>query len=226
VVNEDTDSDGLDLTCVANCVGNISFDSSVTVRRDATPPEVSLVGGPEDGASYHFGFVPDAPTCTANEVTSGLDGECSVSGYSELVGVHSVAAVAQDLAGNSATTLVSYTVLPWTLNGFLQPVDMGEYNRAKAGSTVPLKFQIFAGPTELTDVADVAGFDHAQITCDTAVPTEDIEETTTGGTSLRYDDADGQFVYNWQTPNNAGSCYRVTMTTLDGSTLTAEFKLK
>ncbi len=54
-----------------------------------------------------------------------------------------------------------------------------------------------------------------------------IEVTSTGGTSFRYDTRAGQFVYNWQTPKaGAGSCYDVTFTTLDGSSLTAHFKLK
>ena len=55
--------------------------------------------------------------------------------------------------------------------------------------------------------------------------TEDaIEVTATGGTSLRYDTTGGQFIYNWKTPTGAGSCYKVTMTANDGSTITAYFK--
>ena len=49
---------------------------------------------------------------------------------------------------------------------------------------------------------------------------------TTGGTSLRYDGTAGQFIQNWQTPKTAGSCYIVTMTTDDGSSISANFKLK
>ena len=55
---------------------------------------------------------------------------------------------------------------------------------------------------------------------------DDIELTTTGGTSLRYDTTGGQFVQNWQTPKSAGSCYKVTMTAQDLSTISALFKLK
>jgi hypothetical protein len=62
--------------------------------------------------------------------------------------------------------------------------------------------------------------------CSLTAPTDDIESTTTGGTSLRYDATAGQFVQNWQTTGKAGTCYRVTMTTLDGSSLVAYFKLK
>jgi hypothetical protein len=129
------------------------------------------------------------------------------------------------MAGNVATETRSYTVLPWTLKGFYQPVDMnGVYNTVKGGSTVPLKFEVFAGSTELTDVADIRSLTFAETTCNANAVTDEIELTATGGTSLRY--ADGQFIYNWKTPKNLGKCYRVTMTTIDSSSLAAYFKLK
>jgi hypothetical protein len=55
---------------------------------------------------------------------------------------------------------------------------------------------------------------------------DDIELTATGGTSLRYDTTGGQFIYNWQTPKKPGSCYQVTVGTVDGSALSAYFRLK
>lgn len=45
-------------------------------------------------------------------------------------------------------------------------------------------------------------------------------------TSLRYDAAGGQFVYNPRTPTAAGTCYRVATPATDGSSQTAHFKLK
>ncbi len=115
--------------------------------------------------------------------------------------------------------------IEWTLKGFYQPVDMnGVYNTVKGGSTVPLKFEIFTGSTELTDIAYIRSLTYAQTSCDANATTDEIETTATGGTSLRY--ADGHFIYNWKTPKSAGKCYRVTMTTIDGSTLMAYFRLK
>jgi hypothetical protein len=102
----------------------------------------------------------------------------------------------------------------------------GVFNTVKNGSTVPLKFEVFAGPTELTSTSSVKSLTQALMACDASAITDDIETTATGGTSLRYDTTAGQFVYNWQTPKTVGKCYRVTMTTLDGSTLVAFFKLK
>jgi hypothetical protein len=117
-------------------------------------------------------------------------------------------------------------VLAWTLNGFYQPVDVGSVvNIVKAGSTVPLKFEVFAA-SELTDTGVVSSINAREVSCSTNAPSDEIEVTATGGTSLRYDPTAGQFVYNWQTPKVAGKCYQVTMTTQDGSSLNALFKTK
>ena len=115
----------------------------------------------------------------------------------------------------------------WTLKGFSQPVDMGVTNTVKNGSTVPLKFEVF-GASELTDPAVVKSISAVAVNCTSFTPGEDpIDEIApTGGTALRYDTTGGQFIYNWKTPSKGGTCYNVTMTTQDGSTLSANFKLK
>jgi len=198
------------------------------INIDKTAPNVSLVGGPANGGSYYFGSVPLAPTCSASDGLSGLDGNCAVTGYGTTVGSHTVTASAKDKAGNESTTTATYTVLAWTLNGFYQPVDMnGVLNTVKNGSTVPLKFEIFAGSNELTDTGAIDSFKVFPINCATAgTATDDIELVTTGGTTLRYDATGGQFIQNWQTPKMPGLCFKVTMTTDDGSSISALFKLK
>jgi hypothetical protein len=208
--------------------GLTSTDTVTGINVDKTAPSASLVGGPSDNGTYYFGFVPAAPTCDAFDGLSGLDGTCSVTGYSTLVGPHTVTATATDKAGNSSSASATYTVSAWTLTGFYAPVDLhGTLNTVKGGSTVPLKFEIFAGPTELTDTAYVKSFTTKKIACDGTSPEDAVEVTSTGGTSLRYDTTGGQFIQNWKTPTGqAGSCYQATMTTQDGGTITALFKLK
>jgi hypothetical protein len=214
-------------SCSATSAGGSAGPVSVSIKRDATAPSVSLVGGPANGGSYYFGSVPAAPTCSASDGLSGLNAPCNVSGYSNAVGTHTVTASATDKAGNANTASATYTVLAWTLNGFYQPVDMnGVYNTVKGGSTVPFKFEVFAGSTELTDVGAVKSFAATPSTCSGAALTDDIEVTTTGGTNLRYDTVAGQFIQNWQTPKTPGACFKITMTTQDGSSLVAYFKLK
>ena len=206
--------------------GNSNSAGVVNVDVDLTAPEITWIGGPAEGASPYFGSVPPAPTCTASDELSGPDG-CEVTGYSEKVGTHTLTATAYDVAGNETVETRTYKVLPWTLKGFFQPVDMnGVYNTVKGGSTIPLKFEIFAGLTELDLTDYVKSFESTKITCDGSALTDAIEITSTGGTSLRYDSVGGQFIQNWQTPKIPGACYRVTMTTQDGSSLVALFKLK
>ncbi len=151
-----------------------------------------------------------------------------MGGYSTAIGSHALTATAHDNAGNTGTDTRNYSVNAWTVSGFYQPVDLGGvWNTVKNGSTVPLKFEVFAGTTELTDVAVVDSFAVKGVTCPGAsAPTDDVELTTTGGTSLRYDTTAGQFIQNWQTPKKPGVCYQVTVTTDDGSSTLANFKLK
>jgi hypothetical protein len=119
-------------------------------------------------------------------------------------------------------------VAAWTLRGFYSPVDMNSIlNVVKSGSTVPLKFEVFSGGTEITDVAQVKSLTYVIATCTSAFGTDEIETLATGGTVLRYDSTSGQFIYNWKTPSgSAGKCFRVTLTTQDNSTLVAYFKMK
>jgi hypothetical protein len=216
-------------SCSATSAGGSSGPQSVSIKRDATDPNVSLVDGPANGSEHYFGSVPDEPTCNASDALSELAGPCSVSGYGTTVGSHTVTATATDNAGNEATASSTYKVLAWDFRGFYQPVDMGGvHNTIKGGSTVPIKFELFAGSTELTDTANVVQpLKYQKISCTTGVPTEDaIETVATGGTSLRYDTTGGQFIYNWKTPTGAGTCYNVTISSIDGSSKTALFKLK
>lgn len=212
--------------CAASSAGGSADQVSVSVKRDATSPDVSLVNGPAAGASYYFGSVPAAPTCSADDNLSGLAGACTVSDYSTAVGTHTVTASATDQAGNQGRATATYTVQAWTMKGFYAPADMGGvYNTVKGGSTVPLKFQVFAGQTELTDPSMVT-FSAKKVTCSTGAPDDAVETLASGGTSLRYDATAGQFIQNWKTPTGAGTCYAATMTAADNSSITALFKLK
>jgi hypothetical protein len=216
-------------SCEATSAGGTSGPVEVKIKRDATAPTASLIDGPVNGGEYYFGSVPSAPTCSASDATSGLVSACTVAGYSTAVGSQTVSSSVQDKAGNQAAASNSYTVLAWTLRGFYSPVDMSSgtnvYNTVKGGSTVPLKFEAFAGD-ELTDVAIVKSFKTQKITCEAAALEDAIEIVSTGGTTLRYDQTGGQFIQNWQTPKAAGACYSATVTTQDGSSITAYFKLK
>ncbi|WP_324115984.1 HYR domain-containing protein [Microbacterium sp.] len=215
------------VTCTAaDAHGNSGQKSFHVIVQDTTPPSITWVSGPADGGTYPYGSVPTA-SCTATDLVSGSV-PCTVTNDGSGTGAHSATASATDGAGNTGTSVRHYTVAPWTTAGFYQPVDMGGVlNTVKAGSTVPLKFEVFAGGVEKTTTDAVKSFTSRVVSCtDGSGITDAIEVTTTGGTSLRYDTTAGQFVQNWQTPRSTGSCYQVTTLLQDGSTISALFKLK
>lgn len=222
--------DGAGVTVDGSCTDVAGHTSdpvaSSAFNYDATAPtDITFIGDLIDGMEYYWGDTPPEPTCTATDNVSGL-ASCEVTGYSTAVGEHTLTATATDNAGNTATATITYTVKAWTLSGFFKPVDMDKYNTVKGGSTVPLKFQVFKGTTEVTSPAAIASITATAYQCEAGVPTSEVEEwaTTTGATDLRY--TGGQFMYNWKTPKAPGACYKVTVTTQDGSKLTALFRLK
>jgi hypothetical protein len=226
----DYDTTGETFSCTATDIhGNTDTVTTGSIKRDAAEPTITWdAGSPADGASYYFGDAIPTADCTADDATSGVNADgCQVTGGGTAVGEHTLTAKATDNAGNETIETRTYTVLAWTMDGFYRPVDMGKVNTVKAGSTVPLKFNVFKGDERLTSGIG-ATFSAKKVSCTTGEPTDAIEEfTTTGKTELRYD-ADGQqWVQNWATPKSGGgSCYLVTMTTADGTSITAEFKLK
>jgi HYR domain/Bacterial Ig domain len=218
------------VTCSAtDAAGNTGTGTFKVTVQDTTKPVIKVTSLISAGQEFYFGNVPTAPTCTATDSGSGVNNDgCKVTGYFTTVGPQTLTFTATDKAGNTETQTIKYTVLPWTINGFYQPVDMNNVvNTVKGGSTVPLKFEVFSGGTELTATSVVnQPLTAKKISCTTGA--EDAIETLspTGSTNLRYDATAGQFIYNWQTPKAPNTCYQVTVVTQDGTAIVALFKLK
>ena len=165
-----------------NSASAIEHDISI----DRTPPTVSWEGVIPAGGSYVFDSVPAASTCTAVDSLSGPK-DCEVTGYNAAVGQHTLTATAHDRALNTGTDTRTYEVLPWTLPGFRPPVEMDDWNVVHAGSTLPLKFQVFAGPSELTDTSAVTGISTTPLDCRNERPTSSgtSAECLDGGPCVR-----------------------------------------
>jgi hypothetical protein len=225
-------TEGADQSASGVCVGagNASGDTAVVggINIDKTAPTILWQGEIESEMGFYYGFTPAVPTCQAVDDLSG-PAKCNVDGYSDEVGTHILTATAYDLAGNITAEIRPYTIHPWTVKGFGQPVDMnGVVNTVKAGLTVPMKFEIFVGETELTDVSMVDYVDIVDVNCATLANfLEDaVEVTSTSGTSLRYDEVTGEFILNWETKDEPGACVQLAVLANDGSSLTAYFRLK
>jgi hypothetical protein len=138
-------------------------------------------------------------------------------------GTYSISA---SYAGDSTYTPASRsgTVVAAPFTGFFAPVDnLPTVNSAKAGNTIPVKFSL-GGNRGLAIFA--AGFPKAtKVACVAGEPVDAIEEVTTSASGLTYDATTNRYQYNWRTPKSyAGSCYRLDLRFIDGSTFTAAFK--
>ncbi|KJK08106.1 hypothetical protein UB45_22070, partial [Terrabacter sp. 28] len=209
------------------------------VKVDGVAPVTSAVVSPASGVVVAGSTV--SATFTATDVTSGVvSTEYSTDGgatwaltpaagvsFTE-VGAHVVKYRSVDAAGNvEAAHELTLTVQPWTFTGFYAPVDMGGVvNVAKSGSTVPLKFELFAGQQELTSTSAIDSLRTVPHACDPAVPADEIETVVSGGTSLTYDTEAGQFQYDWKTPKGTTGCFDVIVRAADGSELNAQVRLK
>jgi hypothetical protein len=151
------------------------------------------------------------------------------------------------LASTTLTTTANITA--WTAlgSGFYAPVgidnsefvaapgaprtvnDTGAWNTIKGGSTVPLKFNVYAGTVEKTSLSDIKGLTAQKLSAcadDGTALNDPVDFTTTDTTSLRYDTTAKQWIQNWKTSKVASdTCYRATVTFADGSSISAFFKL-
>jgi hypothetical protein len=112
-----------------------------------------------------------------------------------------------------------------TVSGFYAPVSplAGFVNSAKAGSTVPLKFEVFVNGVEKTETSGL-GFAVTPVAC-TLSPEDPVDYVTQDSTNLRYDTEKGQFILNWKTPKTVG-CFIARVSGANGPLLSATFKLK
>lgn len=204
--------------------GNVSEATLERQKIDTTTPIVAITGV-TDGGTYDWGAAP-IPACEASDALSGLEGSCEITVSGGMVGGTgdlTATATATDRAGNTSSATATYTVRPWTLRGFYSPVKMDDaWNSVRAGVTTRLKFEVFQGATELKDPAVVATATAQQITCNARTPIGDRLVIPVSG--LRY--GGGKFAQDWTTPRQPGNCYEVTVSTKDGSNLSALLQLK
>jgi len=221
------------LTITGLSANNKVYDGNTNATFTGTPSLVGVVGSDDVSLTGTA-----SGTFASKEVGNNI--AVTVSGLSLIGG-------AKDNYTLTLPTGLKANITAWNAEGrgFYQPVgiDNSEFvaapgtppttnntdvwNTAKGGSTVPLKFNVFAGTVEKTSLSDIQGFTANKLAnCTASGATEDpIDFTTTGSTTLRYDTS--QWIQNWQTPKVSNdTCYRTTVKFADGSTISAFFKLK
>jgi hypothetical protein len=202
-----------------------SFNVTVV---DTTAPVLSLPASQKikatglDGARATW----DAAELTALDLVDGnVTVTCdAASGSLFPIGTTAVNCSATDSSENRVQGKFDI-VVERSFAGFYQPVDTGRtVNLVKAGSTLPLKFKVLAGTTELSALDIFKPLSAKTVACSAGDTVDEVETLTSGSTLLKYEN--GQYVWNWKTPSKAGACYQVAVITTDGAEIIAQFKLR
>jgi hypothetical protein len=219
------------VSCTAtDAAGNSSSGSFTVTVQDTTAPTLHL---PSDLTRTATG-ASGAPVTYTASATDAVAGSPAVtcappSGTTFAPGAQTVSCFATDGHGNTASGSFVVTVVFDLSGGLLQPVNANVLNTVKGGSTVPLKFQVrTASGGYVSSLSVVSSFVLTQVQCTSlSTAVEEVDFTTTGGTSLRYDTGSNQYHQNWQTPKKPGTCYRVDVVLTGGlQRLSATFQLK
>jgi hypothetical protein len=215
---------------VTDNADNQSAQASRTVQVDADAPKAS------------FGNCPSSPlilgssasaSWSASDVGSGLASAAtgSVTLDTSSVGSHTAQSPApSDNVGHTgAAASCVYSVI-YDFHGFFQPVDNGGiFNVAKAGSAIPVKFDLGGNQGLGILAAGSPAVSAAQ--CPTSTALQDTIEETTAATNsgLQFDATAnlpfGQYIYVWKTAASfAGTCKMLNVKLIDGTSHTALFK--
>jgi hypothetical protein len=218
----------------SDAAGNAAIATSFIVHVvDTTGPAVTVPANITSGPTGPLGANVTYGAATASDLVDGPVSPVTCSPASGSLfgfGTTTVTCSATDSHSNIGSNSFTVTVGNFSFLGFFQPVDnLPALNTVKNGSTVPVKFKLQGqGGVEITSTSAIFSTTTVKVSCSNFASQLEtpIETLATGGTSLRYDLTAMQFIYNWKTPAQSNTCWRLDVKFTDGTTKSADFKLK
>ncbi|MET0887192.1 MAG: PxKF domain-containing protein, partial [Mycetocola sp.] len=211
---------------VTDKAGNTATVSVGGIKIDQEKPTLTTANVNVQGGTFTLGSAP-AATCTATDSYSGV-ASCTVTvtgGNATGVGTIGYTATAVDKAGNSTTITGTYRII-YRFSGFLQPINDTAHQVGvstsifKAGSTVPVKFQLRNANGGLVQAATAPVWTTPVKGSSMSAPVDESVYTVASdsGSTFRYDAAAQQYIYNWKTGSAGGNYWRIGVTLDDGQT--------
>lgn len=226
VVDVAAGTSGNNLMATATCTD--AYNNSVStsfqpVRIDKQAPAITITT-PAANAVYNTGQSV-TPQFQCSDVLAGI-ANCTVTSplNTATAGAKTFTVTATDLAGNTASASVAYTVRsPFQFTGFSSPLGAagtfsGSFN---TGRNLTLKWELRdSSGVPLTTLDPIVALTAQRNTACPALPGSPVTGTAqvlypsaTGGTILR---VSGQYVFNWDTTGYAPGCWTVSLSLTDG----------
>ncbi|MBZ0220876.1 MAG: HYR domain-containing protein [Candidatus Methylomirabilis sp.] len=132
------------------------------------------------------------------------------------VGTTTVSFTATDAAGNSSSCSAGIKVV-YAFGGFLPPIDQDR--PFKLGNTIPVKFRLMEAHGDMTSTASAAiSLQKYSETGPVDDPLDGTEAGADNGNMFRYDEDDGQYVFNLGTRGLTQGSWQVSVSLDDGTT--------
>ena len=227
-LGDETDNASTGTHAVEDAVGNSATGGPISGNKvDRKGPTVNLVCPATPVILNSTAAANWTATDGGSGVASGY-GSGSINLLTNSVGQKTATAPLgtshDDLLNDSPVANCTYNVI-YLWDGFFQPVDNNSLNQAKAGSAIPVKFDL--GGNQGLSIFATGSPSSTPVACGTIDDNIDlIEETVNaGGSSLTYDNTAHQYIYVWKSDKSwAGTCRRLDVKLNDGTTHKAYFK--
>ena len=206
-----------------DAAGNVSDETTATVRVDAESPDVGFTACPGDvilGSAR-------AATWSASDASSGISGATSgsIALNTSTIASRTANVVVSDLVGHQSTATCTYRVV-YDFQGFFAPLSSPpKLTDIKAGTDIPVVFSL-GGDQGLGVLAD--GFPQSGPIGCTAPEELTSGVATTASGPLDYQKAQGgRYRYTWTTSKSwSGTCRQVIVTLIDGTVHRANVRFK
>jgi hypothetical protein len=206
-----------------DAAGNVSDETTATVRVDAESPTVGFTACPGDVILKSA----TALAWSASDPSSGISGATSgsVALDTATIGSRTASVVVSDLVGHQSTATCTYRVV-YDFQGFFAPLgNPPKLTDIKAGTVIPVVFSL--GGDQGLGVLAVGSPQSAPVSC-TAPETLTSGVATVASGPLDYQKAQGgRYRYSWSTSKSwAGTCRQLIVTLTDGTVHRANVRFK